>query len=398
MKILQIHNAYQHVGGEEIVLAAEYEMLEKYGHKIDQLIVQNTSLEDVNLFDKAKMAYQSIWSHDSYINIKQKLQELQPDIVHVHNTIPLISPSVYTACRDAAIPVVHTLHNYKLICPGAYFYRDGNLCEECIGKTLPYPAITHGCYRSSSVQSAIAAVGLATNRLRKTFQNNIDIYIALTNFARKKFIAGGLPAEKIAVKPNFVSADIQPGNHQGEYALFVGKLVEYKGIETLLEAWHLLDEKIPLKIVGQGPLEIVLKSNLPSNVEYLGPQPREKVLQLMKDSSFVVFPSQWYEGFPMTIAEAFATGSPVVAAKLAAAAEIVRDGFSGWHFTPGDAKDLAQKVKLAWSDKAELHRRGLLARKQYDDCYSLERNYDMTMSIYKTAIAWQKERKSLTVF
>jgi glycosyltransferase involved in cell wall biosynthesis len=398
MRILQIHNAYQHIGGEEVVLAAEYEMLEKYGHKIDQLIVQNTSLEDVNLFDQAKMAYQSIWSHDSYIQIKQKLQELQPDIVHVHNTIPLISPSVYKACRDAGIAVVHTLHNYKLICPGAYFYRDGSLCEECIGKTFPYPAIAHGCYRNSSIQSAIAAVGLATNRVRKTFQNDIDIYIALTNFARKKFIAGGLPAEKIAVKPNFVSADIQPGEHQGGYALFVGKLVEYKGIETLLQAWHLLDEKIPLKIVGQGPLEILLKSNLPGDVEYLGHQPRENVLQLMKDASFVVFPSQWYEGFPMTIAEAFATASPVVAAKLAAAAEIVRDGFSGWHFKPGNPEDLAEKVKQAWSDKAELHRRGLLARKQYDDGYSLERNYDMTMSIYKTAIAWQKERKSLTVF
>lgn len=398
MKILQVHNAYQHVGGEEIVVAAENEMLKQYGHEIQQWIIENSTLENINALKKAKIAWQSIWSDESYSQIRKKIQEFQPDIVHVHNTIPLISPSVYSACYDAGVPVIHTLHNYKLICPGAYCFRDRKVCEDCISKPIPYPAIVHGCYRKSSVQTTIAVAGLVTHKLRRTYQNNVDIYIALTHFARQKFIEGGLPAEKIAVKPNFVTSDIQKGEHQGKYVLFVGKLVQYKGIETLLEAWHLLDEPVPLKIVGQGPLEILLKSNLPSGVEYLGRLPRENVLNLMKDASFVVFPSEWYEGFPMTIAEAFATASPVVTGCLGATEEIVKDGFSGWHFTPGDARDLARTVKLAWSDPTELRRRGESARKQYDECYSLVKNYQMTMSIYETAIAWQKGRKSLSVF
>lgn len=398
MKILQVHNEYQHLGGEEVVVAAENAMLKQYGHETQQWIVKNSDLQDIGALGKARVALQSVWSGDSYVQMKKRLQDFQPDVVHVHNTIPLISPSVYAACHSDRVPVVHTLHNYKLICPGAYLYRDGQVCEDCVKKVVRYPGILHGCYRNDGLQSTVAVAGLTTHQLRGTYKNDVDIYIALTRFARQKFIEGGLPAEKIAVKPNFVTSDIKSGSHTGGYVLFVGKLVKYKGIETLLQAWHLLDEAIPLKVVGQGPLEILLKSNLPSNVEYLGSMPREQVLKLMAEASFIVFPSEWYEGFPMTIVEAFATGNPVVASRLAAMAEIVRDGVSGWHFTPGDAQDLARTVQLAWSNPEELRRRGDLARKQYDNSYSLEKNYQMTISIYQTAIDWFKERRSLTVF
>ena len=398
MKILQVHNAYQHLGGEEVVVAAENAMLKHYGHETHQWIVNNSAIKDANALTKVNIAIQSVWSHDSYLEMKKQLQGFQPDVVHVHNTIPLISPSVYAACHSVGVPVVQTLHNYKFICPGAYLYRDGRVCEDCVGKSVRYPSLVHGCYRNSHAQTAVTVTGQIAHKLRGTYANDVDIYIALTRFARQKFIEGGLPAHKIAVKPNFVSSDIQPGGHTGGYVLFVGKLVQYKGIETLLQAWHLLDEDIPLKVVGQGPLEVLFKSNLPSTVEYLGPLPRERVLSLMQEASFIVFPSEWYEGFPMTIAEAFATANPVVASRLAAMAEIVRDGYSGWHFTPGDAQDLARTVKLAWSDPAELRRRGALARKQYDDCYSVEKNYHMTISIYQAAVEWFKERKGLTVF
>ena len=399
MKIIQVHNAYQHVGGEEIVVGAEYEMLKQYGHEIHQWIVENSGIGDVNALTKAKIALQSIWSDDSYQKISKKLQEFQPDIVHVHNTIPLISPSVYAACRDVGVPVVHTLHNYKLICPGAYLYRNGGVCEDCIGKPIPYPSVIHGCYRGSRLQTAVAVAGVTTHRLKKTYKNDVDIYIALTTFARQKFIEGGLPPEKIAVKPNFVTSDIKVGEHTGRYALFVGKLLKYKGIETLLKAWHLLDEEIPLKVVGQGPLEIVLKSNLPNNVEYLGPLPRDKVVNLMQNASLLIFPSEWYEGFPMTVTEAFATGLPVIASRIGGIIEIVKEGYSGWNFTPGDAQDLAHTVQKAWLDTTELQRRGVMARKQYEDYYSLDKNYQMIMNIYETAIGWHKAgRKSLTVF
>jgi glycosyltransferase involved in cell wall biosynthesis len=398
VRILQVHNEYQHSGGEEVVVAAENAMLKHYGHETQQWILKNSGIKDVPALAKAKIAVQSVWSSESYQQMKKLLQDFQPDVVHVHNTVPLISPSVYTASHSAGVPVVQTLHNYRLICPGLYLYRDGHICEDCVRKFVRYPGVLHGCYRNSHGQTAVSVAGLTTHQLRGTYKNDVDIYIALTRFARQKFIEGGLPADKIAIKPNFVNSDIQPGAHTGGYVLFVGKLVQYKGIETLLQAWHLLDEAIPVKVVGQGSLEILLKSNLPSGVEYLGPLPRDKVLSLMQEASFIVFPSEWYEGFPMTIAEAFATGNPVVASRLAAMAEIVRDGSSGWHFTPGDAQDLARAVKQVWSDPSELRRRGALARKQYDECYSMEKNYQMTISIYQTAIDWFKGRKSSTVF
>lgn len=399
MKVLQVHNAYQHIGGEEMVVTAEYEMLKQHGHDIHQWIVNNSGLDNVSALSKAKIALQSVWSWESYQKIRHKLQELRPDVVHVHNTIPQISPSVYAACNHEGIPVVQTLHNYKLICPGAYLYRQGQTCEDCVGKTVAYPSVINACYRGSNLQSAVTATGLAFNQLIKTYKANIDIYIALTRFGRQKFIEGGIAAEKIAVKPNFVTSDIQVGEHQGEYALFVGKLVKYKGIETLLKAWHLLDESIPLKVVGKGPLEILLKSNLPNGVNYLGALPRDKVFHLMQNASLLIFPSEWYEGFPMTVTESFATGLPVIASRIGGIPEIVRDGYSGWNFNPNDAEDLAKTVKSAWSNPTELKRRGVLARKQYEDYYSQEQNYQMLKNIYETAIKWrQVGRESLTVF
>ncbi|MBW4537599.1 MAG: glycosyltransferase family 4 protein [Myxacorys chilensis ATA2-1-KO14] len=398
MKILQVHNEYQHLSGEGVVVASEKKMLEKYGHEVVQWIPESSSIQKLSALSKAKVALDSLWSLPSYQYAKGMLREHKPDIVHVHNTIPLVSPSVYAACHEASVPVIHSLHNFKLVCPGAYLYRDGQVCEDCLGKTVPYPAMANSCYRNNRIQTTVASAGLTLNHLRGTYQNEVDIYIALTRFARQKFIQGGLPAHKIAVKPNFVSEDIQSGTHAGKYALFVGKLLQYKGIETVLRAWDMLDGEIPLKIVGQGPLEILLRGSLPSNVEYLGSLPRNKVLQLMQEATLVVFASEWYEGFPMTITEAFATGCPVVAARMGAASEIVKDGSSGWYFEPGDSHDLVKVMKEAWSNPQELLRRGGLARRQYDECYSIEKNHQITMSIYQSAIRWLKEKKVADIF
>ena len=398
MKILQVHNQYRHRSGEEVVVEAENQMLTQYGHQVSQWIEKSSDIEDVGSLAHAKIALNSIWSSESYRKIQRKIKEFNPDIVHVHNTVPLISPSVYSACRDANVPVVKTLHSYKLICPGAYLYRDGKICEDCVPKSLKYPSVINGCYRQNRFHSAITSTGLAVDRIKSTYQNNVDIFIALTRFARQKFIEGGFPAEKIAVKPNFVTSDIQPGKHEGKYGLFVGKLVKYKGIETFLQAWDLLDETIPLKVVGKGPLDILFKSSVPSGLEYLGALPRENVIELMQNASFLIFPSEWYEPFGMVMIEAFATGLPVIGSNLASGAEIIKEGYAGWHFNPGDAQDLAQKVKLAWSNPDELKRRGILARKQYDQNYSPEKNYQMLLNIYETAIKRMKEKDFSTVF
>jgi glycosyltransferase involved in cell wall biosynthesis len=387
MRVFQVHNEYQYPGGEEAVVEAEYNMLKSYGHEIKQWVVNSSTIKNSDFFTKTKLSFQSIWSMDAYVKMKKHLEGFHPDVVHIHNTIPLLTPSIYAACHDSGVPVVQTLHNYKFICPGSNLYRNERICEQCVGKTFTYPALIYGCYRRDHLSTFFSVTSLTFNRLWGTYQNHINIYIALTEFARQKFIEGGLPAEKIVVKPNFISSEIKPGNHTGRYALFAGRLIPQKGIETLLKAWHLLDEIIPLKIVGRGSLETLMKGSLPSGVEYLGAVPRTQVLELMQNASFLVFPSEWYEGFPIVIAEAFATGLPVVASRLGGMAEIIQDGRSGWHFNPGDPQDLARVVKLAWSDPVELERQGTMAYQHYKEHFSAEKNYQMILDIYQAAIA-----------
>ncbi|MEO1296698.1 MAG: glycosyltransferase [Cyanobacteria bacterium J06636_16] len=386
MKILQIHNEYQTLGGEEVVLNAERSVLEANGHEVQQWIARSSEIQELSSAQKLRVSLDSVWSHNVYSQIKIFLQEHRPNVAHIHNTVPLISPSVYAACQSEGVPVVQTLHNFKLVCPGSNLYRDNQVCEKCIGKSFTYPALIHGCYRRDYLSTAFLVSSLTFNRMRGTYSKEIDTYIALTEFARKKFIEAGLPSEKLVMKPNFVTAQIGKGSHQGGYALFAGRLISQKGVETLLQAWSLLDESVPLKIAGTGYLAEQIQSQLPNNVEYLGQLPRQEVISLMQNATFLVFPSEWYEGFPMTIVEAFATGLPVIASRLGGMAEIVQAGTSGWHFESGNPQDLAAVVQQAWRDLQEVKRRGELARVQYEELYSPEQNYQMLLNIYQKVL------------
>ena len=386
MKILQIHNEYQTLGGEEAVLEAEKSVLEGNGHEVQQWIAKSSDIKELSTVQKLQASFDSIWSRNTYTRVKKFLQENRPDVAHVHNTVPLISPSVYAACQSENVPVVQTLHNFKFICPGSNLYRNNQLCEECIGKSFTYPALIHGCYRRDHLSTAFLVSNLTFNRMRGTYAKEIDTYIALTEFARKKFVEAGLPSEKLVVKPNFVTSQIARGTHEGNYALFAGRLVSQKGVETLLQAWSTLNGEIPLKIAGTGYLTEHVQSNLPRNVEYLGQIPRSEVASLMQNATFLVFPSEWYEGFPMAIVEAFATGLPVIASNLGGMAEIVRPDYSGWHFTPGNAKELADVVQQAWRDLQEVKRRGELARAQYEELYAPDKNCQMLLDIYQNTV------------
>jgi glycosyltransferase involved in cell wall biosynthesis len=323
------------------------------------------------------------------------MRDFKPDIVQVHNTVPLISPSIYRAAVKGGAPVVQLLHNFRFICPAATLYRDGHICRDCVGKLIPYPAILHNCYRESKVQSAVMTATLAFNRIIRNYQNNIEVYIAQSEAARQEFIGGGMPADKIFVKPNFIRADIERGDHQGGYALFAGRLVDYKGVECLINAWRLLDSPIPLKIVGKGPLESMLQQNLPDGVEALGHIPREDLFKLMQNASVLIYPSEWYESFGMSVIEAFATGLPVIASKIGGPAETVVEGENGWRFIPRDANDLARVVQEAWSHPEELRRRGDIARRHYLEKYTPERNHEILMEIYQTAIERFKSRQKV---
>jgi glycosyltransferase involved in cell wall biosynthesis len=309
-------------------------------------------------------------------------------LVHFHNTFPLLSPAAYHAARSAGAAVVQTLHNYRLLCPGANFFRDGRVCEDCLGKRFAWPAIQHACYRGSRAATAVTATMLAAHRLKRTWTEAVDAYVALTEFARGKLIAGGLPADKIAVKPNFVSPDPQAGAGRGGYALYVGRLSAEKGIDQLLSAWRRLDGAVPLKIVGDGPLanQVREAAERDPHIERLGAQPLDKVHQLLGDAAFLVCASACYEGLPKTIVEAFAKGMPVVAPRHGAMAEIVEHGRTGLHFVPGDADSLAaQALSLFRDDRARQRMRGE-ARAEFEAKYTAARNYSLLLDVYRGAL------------
>lgn len=384
MRILQVSNKYQNPGGEDVVVEDEYKTLTKHGHEVHQWIVHNSVLNEVGTAGKLKIALKSIWSPESQKQIAKLIGEFKPDVVHVHNTMPLISASIYQACHRENVAVVQTLHNYRFVCPGSPLYRDGHVCEDCLGKLIPYPGALHGCYRNSRVDSTFTVANLTFNRLRGTYKNDIDLYIALTEFARQKFIQGGLPAHKFFVKPNFITSEMRPGSHQGGYALFVGRLVEYKGINTLIDAWKLLKAPIPLKIVGQGPMESEIRSEAPETVSLLGQVTRDEVFRLMQDATMLIFPSKCYETFGMTLIEAMSTGLPVIASRNGGSPEIIQEG--GWLFNPGDPVDLARVVEEALSNPDELSKRGQQGLKICQEKYTVEVNYHLIMKAYQTAI------------
>lgn len=307
----------------------------------------------------------------------------------------LVSPSAYYASQEAGVPVVQTLHNYRLVCPAATFFRDGHVCEDCLGKTPPWPGVMHACYRGSRSQTAVVAAMLTVHRALKTWREQVDCYITMTDFTRRKLIAGGLPAEKVAVKPNFVHPDPGMKDGHGCYALFVGRLSPEKGLRTLLQAWQGIRD-IPLKIVGDGPLldevRSVMQAQQLRGVEVLGTRTRQEVMDLMHGASFLVFPSEWYECFPVTLAEAFACGLPVVASSLGVMAEIVEDGRTGLHFKPGDPEDLAAKVEWAWGHPCEMTVMGREARHEYEQKYTAERNYQQLTEVYQMVIDSHSQR------
>lgn len=379
MKILSVHNRYQIRGGEDECHQAEIHLLHQRGHRVE---VYEESNDRIAILSKGEAALRTLWSKEAYQTVRQRLQQQPCDIVHIHNFFPLISPAVYYAAKAEGVPVVQTLHNYRLLCPNALFFREGQVCEDCLGKPIPYPGIVHACYRDNRAASGSVAAMLTLHRGFNTWNKTVDRYIALTEFARQKFIQGGLPAEKIVVKPNFVDPDPGVGQGMGGYALFVGRLSVEKGLDTLLAAWEQLPSPIPLKIVGDGPLAEHVTAAQSGKIEYLGRKPMTEVHELMGNAQFLIFPSKWYETFGRVAIEAFAKGTPVVAANIGAIAELVDHGRTGLHFQPGHPQDLARQVQWAIEHPHELATMRQQARAEFETKYTAERNYQRLMEIY----------------
>jgi glycosyltransferase involved in cell wall biosynthesis len=389
MKILAVHNRYQRPGGEDQVFVDETALLETRNHRVLRYEVHNDQVKHMNRLTLAKV---TIWNTSAYRELGALIRRERPDVVHFHNTLPLVSPAGYYAARAEGVPVIQTLHNYRLLCPVALFFRDGRVCEDCMGKAVPWPGVVHGCYQGSRAASGVIATMLTVHRALRTWTEMVDVYVALTEFARNKFIEGGLPAGKIVVKPNFVVPDPGRGQGGGGYALFVGRLAPEKGTGTMLAAWDRLGTRIPLKIVGEGPLkdQVVGAAARQANVEWLGHRPVADVHALMGKADMLVFPSQCYETFGRVAAEAFAAGTPVIAANIGAVAELVEHGRTGLKFRPGDPEDLVTQVEWALSHSAELRCMREEVRAEFEAKYTAERNYRTLMEIYEAALERKK--------
>lgn len=390
MKVILVHNSYQQPGGEDRVYAQECLLLESNGHEVVTYQRSNGELLEYSVLERLLLPKRVVWAEDARRQLLEVLRREKPDIVHVHNTFTQMSPSIFAACREAGVPVVQTLHNFRLLCPAATFFRDGRICEECMESTL-WRSIRHRCYRQSAPATATVACMLMVHRWTRTWFESVTGYIALTQFARRKFAEGGLPAEKIAVKPNFVAPDPGIKERAGHGAVYVGRLSSEKGLKTLLRAWRLLRAPVPLQILGDGPLRGELErmaSDLKlSQVAFLGHRNHATTQAAIKGAQLLVLPSECYENFPLTIVEALSCGTPVVCSRLGAMQEIVTDMETGMHFASGSPEDLAEKLEWAWSHPRQIEAMGKSARRDYEQKYTAEHNYTALMAIYQQVIA-----------
>lgn len=385
MKILLCHNYYQQTGGEDGSFAGEAALLERNGHEVLQFTAHNDTINDMSRW---KVARETIWNRSMYQDLRTLIRRERPAVMHCTNTFPLISPAAYYAARAEGLTVVQSLRNYRLLCPNGLFLRDGKACEDCLGKAIPWPGIFRACYRQSVAASAVTATMLGVHRALRTWTRIVSRYVALTEFSRQKFVQGGLPVEKVAVKPNFVYPDPGPGSGSGRYAVFVGRLSVEKGLDTLLTAWDKLGHRYPLKIIGDGPLDDLVRSAAEQheNIDWLGRLPVEEILSIVGEARCLVIPSVCYEGLPRTIIEAFSKGTPVVASRLGSMAEIVDDGRTGAHFEPGNPDDLAAKLEPLLDESADLTRMREAVRNEFETKYTAESNYRILMDIYASAI------------
>lgn len=381
MKVLVVHNRYQQAGGEDAVVDAEVALLQSRG--VDVRCYERHN-DDIQHISRASAAVQAYWSGRTVRELSELFAQWRPDVIHVHNTLSLVSPSVYWVADRMGVPVVQTLHNFRLLCPQGMLLRDGQVCEQCVGKPVAWPSVVHACYRESAVQSAVLAGLVAAHRALGTYSKKVARFIALNDFCRAKFVEGGLPADKLVVKPNFVDLPLSDQSADRAAGLFVGRLSHEKGVETLVQAKR-LNPALPVKVIGSGPLgDDVLAA---FGTELLGFLPLAEIVEHMRRAAFLVLPSICYENFPRTVVEAFACGLPVIASRMGSMAVLVKEGETGLLFNPGDAQDLLSKVKWAQAHPAEMVRMGHNARRQYEQEFNAEVNFDLLMAIYREAIA-----------
>ena len=389
MRVLLAHNFYRSSApsGEDVVYINERDALANF---VDVFPFEkyNDDIDISTLGRKIRLALTCAWSRRAYDEVSAFIRKYRPDVAHFHSIFPQISTSAYSACKDNGIPVVQTLHNYRFMCAGALLLRNGRPCEECVGAS-PMRAMMYRCYRDSYLATGAQVWAIAYNKHKRTFSRLVDRYIALTKFSEKLFVRNGFPGERISVKPNFLPVEHAEnrGCGEGRHALYVGRLSEEKGVRTLMEAWRGVD--FPLIVLGDGPLrsemEVYTEKNRLS-VCIKGYCNREMVLDFMRRASFLVVPSEWYEGFPMVVLEALACGTPVIASDIGGVGEVITNDVEGVKFPPGNALALRNTVEALIDDEFRMFRLRENARKTFIENYGAERNIKKLLDIYQEVI------------
>jgi glycosyltransferase involved in cell wall biosynthesis len=378
-RVLVVHNRYQLPGGEDAVVDAEVDLLRRRGHAVETYLRGNDELRKMN---RMEAFTQALWSRRTSKDIARLVDAFRPDVIHAHNTFALVSSSLYWAAARAGIPVVQTLHNFRLMCVQAMFLHEGRVCEDCLGH-VPWRGVARKCYRNSGLQSAALAVTLGVHRTLGTFRDKVARYIALNEFCRRKFVEGGLPASRISVKPNFVDVE-RPAEGARHGGLYVGRLAPEKGIDVLMQALRELPG-VTIDVIGVGPQQHDVEAHPQLNV--LGWLPHGEIYERMRRASYLVMPSIWYENFPRTLVEAYANGLPVIASHLGALAELVEHGRTGLLFEAAAAHDLARHIAWAEAFPGKMRAMGEEARERYESEFTPERNYAQLAAIYQDAIA-----------
>lgn len=382
-RILVIHNRYRQRGGEDVVVDDEVDLLRQHGHEVRLYGRDNASIDGMG---KMSLAMETLWSSRTTGELEQEITDFSPDLIHVHNSFPLVSPSLYWAAARLSCPVVQTLHNFRLMCLQAMFLRNNQVCEDCKGNS-PWRGVVRRCYHDSSTQSAVLAGMLVLHRRLGTFNHKVSRYIALNEFSRGKFIEGGFPPARIAVKPNFVAAPAA-GQAVRKGGLFAGRLAAEKGLSLLGAALDLLPG-YAIRVLGDGPEREFVEGH--PQLQYLGSFERQEVMQQMMQASYLVMPSIWYETFGLVQMEAFACGLPVIAPRLGSMAEMIEHGRTGLLFEPGSPRDLARQLRFAESSPDAMHAMGEAARAVYFEKYTPERNYTQLLQIYRAAMSEQEK-------
>jgi len=377
--VLVIHNRYRQPGGEDAVVRAEVALLGQRGHRVTEYSRDNSVIDGFSALRKATTALGATWNQKTYIELRELIRRERPTVAHCHNLVPLISPAAYYACRDEGVPVVQTVHNFRLICPAGTMFREGRPCEDCAGGLRHGAA--HGCYRNSRAQTAAAALMLLAHRAVGTFEHVIGAYCAPSVFCAERVAGRGIPREKITVRPNFLLSDPGARTTAEGFVLFVGRVCEEKGVRQLLTAWRQLSQ-VPLVIVGDGPLRQDAQRIAPSNVKFTGALPAVETMRWIKAARFLVFPSVVYETFGMAVLEAAACGVATVGARLGAIPELVQEGRTGLLFDPHDIDELVAKMEWAWSHSIRMNEMGAAARQRYLQLFTADKTYDSLLRLY----------------